>query len=71
MDNDAMIELTEILRLHKLWLENTPEGNRADLSDANLSGAYLIGANLSGANLIGANLSGVILDGATLQNTRF
>jgi uncharacterized protein YjbI with pentapeptide repeats len=49
-----------------------------DLSDADLSGAYLIdadlsgadlsGADLSGANLIGANLSGADLSGADLND---
>ena len=44
------------------------EKNRgADLSRANLSGAYLYGANLSGANLYGANLSGANLYGADLS----
>ena len=38
----------------------------ADLSDANLSGADLSDANLRGANLCGADLSGADLRGANL-----
>ena len=34
MDKD---KLQEILRLHKLWLDNDIQGKRADLSGANLS----------------------------------
>ncbi len=53
-------ELKEILRKHKLWLEDSDQqdAERADLSCAYLSDANLSGANLSGANLSGANLSG-------------
>ena len=48
--------------------------NRADLSDANLSGtdlseANMIGANLSGTNLSDANLRGAYLRGADLSDT--
>jgi Family of unknown function (DUF5758)/Pentapeptide repeats (8 copies) len=59
-----MIE--ETLKKHKLWLEGKEGGVRADLSDANLSGANLSDANLSGANLSDANLSGANLSGADL-----
>jgi hypothetical protein len=55
-------ELDKILELHKKWLNNKPEGIRANLSGANLSGANLSGANLFRADLSGANLSGVDLD---------
>ena len=40
---------------------------KAELSGANLSGAYLFGANLSGAYLFGANLSGAYLSGVNLS----
>nr|DAP22372.1 MAG TPA: pentapeptide repeat protein [Bacteriophage sp.] len=50
--------LADILAKHKLWLEDSPKGEKADLSGANLRGADLIGANLRGADLIGADLSG-------------
>jgi hypothetical protein len=43
------------------------EAVRADLSEANLSGADLSEANLSGADLRGANLSGADLRGADLR----
>ena len=62
-------ELTEILRLHSMWLRGEPGGARtylsgAYLNGANLSRAYLSGANLNGADLSGANLSGANLNGA-------
>ena len=65
-------ELDEILRKHKLWLMNDPEGEmanlyRADLSEANLYRANLSGADLSEANLYRANLSGADLSEATLS----
>ena len=40
-------ELNEILRKHKLWLDNDPSGARADLTGADLRGANLTGADLS------------------------
>ena len=57
-------ELKEILRKHKLWLEDI---GQQDAERANLSGAYLSCANLSGANLSGAYLSGAYLSGANLS----
>lgn len=53
-------ELDEILKLHKMWLNNEEGGKRANLSRADLIGAYLRGANLSRADLRGADLSGAI-----------
>ena len=55
-------ELEEILRKHKMWLDDEEGGERADLS-----GAYLSGANLSGADLRGAYLSDADLGGADLS----
>jgi uncharacterized protein YjbI with pentapeptide repeats len=63
----TLAELAEVLRLHELWLDESEEGVRANLSGANLFGANLSGANLSGANLSGANLSGANLSGANLS----
>ena len=60
-------ELKEILRKHKLWLEDQQDAERADLSRADLSRADLSGADLSGADLSGANLSGADLSGADLS----
>ena len=59
--------LNEILNKHKKWLRNEEDGERADLSVADLSGAYLRGADLSGAYLSGAYLSGADLSGAYLR----
>ena len=60
-------ELAEILRKHNLWLDNNPDGIRANLSGANLRWANLRWANLSGANLSEANLSGADLSEANLR----
>ncbi len=60
-------QLTEILRLHRLWWKEDADGKRANLSGAYLSGAYLSGAYLSGAYLRGANLRGADLSGAYLS----
>ena len=60
-------ELQEALRLHLLWLDDDPEGVRANLHGANLHGADLSGANLSFANLRFANLHGADLSGADLS----
>ncbi len=70
------VDITEILRLHKLWLDGNSAGKRADLWGANLRGADLLGANLRGANLEradlwGANLWGANLRGADLLKTIF
>ena len=59
-------KLQEILRKHKLWLEDETGGERANLSGADLSGADLSGADLSGANLTGANLTRADLSEANL-----
>ena len=48
------LELQDILKLHEKWVNDEPDGIRADLSGANLIRADLIRANLSGANLSGA-----------------
>jgi len=60
-------ELSEVLRLHALWLAHEKGGVRADLSGADLSGADLSGATLSGANLTDANLTAAYLSGANLS----
>lgn len=48
-------EISEVLRKHKMWLNDEEGGERADLTGANLRGANLTGANLLYANLSGAN----------------
>lgn len=60
-------KLAEILKKHKLWLNNKDGGERADLRWADLSGADLNGADLRWAELSGADLSKANLDGANLR----
>ena len=60
-------ELQEALRLHLLWLDDDPEGVRADLRGADLSGADLSEADLRGADLSRADLRGADLSGANLS----
>ncbi len=50
-------ELSLILDKHKKWLNGDPDGERANLSRADLRGANLSRTDLRGANLYGANLS--------------
>ena len=59
-------ELKEILDQHKLWLNDSTKGKRANLRGANLSRADLSDVSLIGANLSFANLSGANLRGANL-----
>ena len=59
-------ELNEILRKHKLWLDNQEGGECAYLQGANLRGANLLGADLQRANLLDANLLGADLQRANL-----
>jgi hypothetical protein len=61
-------ELTKILDLHKLWLDNDPNGFRADLTSANLTSANLTSANLTSANLSYADLTNANLTYASLRN---
>ena len=60
-------ELSEILRLHKLWIEDDPKGRRADLQSAKLQMADLQRADLRGADLRGADLRGADLQRADLR----
>jgi len=67
-------EIEDILGLHEKWLNNEPDGKRADFSGKDLSGIDLSGIDLSGAafygtNLTGANLKGTILENAGLDAT--
>ena len=45
-------ELKEILRKHRLWLDNEPGGEMANLYEANLYGADLRGRKMSGFLLL-------------------
>ena len=62
-----MINLKDVLVKHQKWLNGYPDGERADLRGADLSGADLRGADLSGADLRGADLRGADLRGAYLR----
>jgi len=59
-------KLKEILDQHQLWLDGKG-GQRANLEDANLTGANLRDANLRGANLECANLKDANINGASLK----
>ena len=60
-------KLSKILELHKKWINHKAGGELADLSEANLWGAYLRGAYLRGADLSEADLRGADLRGANLR----
>lgn len=49
-------KLQEILRNHALWLNDDPDGEKADLSGVNLCRANLYRADLRGVNLRGTDL---------------
>ncbi len=58
---------SEMLKKHKLWLEDKEGGQRANLEGADLIGADLIGANLRRADLRRANLRDADLRDADLE----
>ena len=60
-------EITDVLAEHGLWLAGEPQGRRANLTGANLTGANLYGANLARANLYGAKLRVADVDGVHLD----
>jgi hypothetical protein len=64
---DPSLDLPAILAGHLKWGRSDPGGSRADLSGANLYGAYLSGADLSCAYLSGADLSGAYLSRTNLS----
>ena len=59
-------ELKNICDLHVKWLNDKPDGKRADLRAANLYDANLYGADLRGADLRDANLYDADLRAANL-----
>ena len=61
-------EITEIVRLHKLWLLRDEKGKNADLRSANLRSADLHSADLSYADLSSANLRSADLSYADLSS---
>jgi len=60
-------ELNEILRKHKMWLNDEKVGKRADLRRADLQWANLKRADLRRANLREANLQRADLQWANLE----
>lgn len=63
-----LLELAEILDLHKIWVESGGEsGAKADLCSVNLANADLTGVNLQGAHLHKTNLRGADLSMANLR----
>ena len=60
-------ELNKILEQHKLWIDGKG-GKCANLTYADLTGAYLKDANLGGASLTRANLEGADLYDASLTD---
>ena len=65
-------ELAAKLEAHEKWLKTRytghVEGERANLTGADLTRANLTGANLTGANLTGADLTGANLTGADIEH---
>ena len=55
-------ELALILDKHKKWLNDDPDGERADLRGADLRGADLRRVDLSDADMRGADMRGANLD---------
>lgn len=60
-------ELEQLLRKHKLWLDNNPNGERAYLCGADLCGADLGGADLRNAVLRDADMRYAYLRNADLR----
>jgi uncharacterized protein YjbI with pentapeptide repeats len=60
------LNLPEVLRLHRLWLNGEAGGIRAYLTGANLAGASLVDADLTRADLARADLARASLSGASL-----
>ena len=61
-------QIKVILAAHAQWLDDPITGQRADLTGAYLTGAYLRGADLTDANLTGAYLRGANLTDANLTD---
>ena len=63
-------ELKAIIYKHAKWVRGEDGGERADLRNADLSGANLRNADLSGADLCDADLYGADLSGADLRDAK-
>lgn len=64
-------EIKKVLELHKKWLNNEQNGERADLRETNLRWADLRGADLREADLCEADLREADLRGADLDFSCF
>lgn len=64
-------EIKKVLELHKEWLNNEQNGERADLRETNLRGADLRGADLREADLCEADLREADLREADLDFSCF
>ena len=53
----SKMDIREILKRHRLWLDDTDQGERADIRGADIRGADIRGANLIGADLTGTRFS--------------
>lgn len=64
-------KIAEIMRKHRLWLENDPEGEKACFRQTNLSRANFNGANLRGVDFSGSILYNASFIGADLKYADF
>ena len=61
-------ELNDILRKHKLWLEDKEGGERADMQCANMRDADMQCADMQRANMWGANMRGANMHDANMHD---
>ena len=66
-------EVDEMCQKHELFLKGSPQGERADFTDCNLSGLNLVGKNVMGVSfeyaiLDGCNLDRIIADSCDFSN---
>lgn len=60
-------ELDKTIQLHQKWLNNDPEGVRANMHRANISWADMRGAKMSYANMSGAKMNESGISGANID----
>ena len=59
--------LNEILRKHKLWLDDADGGERADMQDADMQGTDMQDADMQDADMQGAKMQGANMQYANMQ----
>jgi uncharacterized protein YjbI with pentapeptide repeats len=64
-------EIKNKLEKHLKWLNNDPNGEKADFTDVILTDANLTGANLRNANFTNANLTGANFTNVNFTNVNF